>query len=50
LGCAGSLIPRSPKYKQYRDIDETLRSENFYKICRREIERMEGKLRLKESQ
>ena len=37
----GSLIPRSPKYKQYSDIDETLRSEDFYKMCRREIERMD---------
>ena len=40
----GSLIPRSPKYS---DIDETLRSEDFYKMCRREIGRMEEKVRLK---
>ena len=33
----GSLIPRSPKYS---DIDETLRSEKFYKMCRQEIEKM----------
>jgi len=35
-----SLIPRSPKFKTFYDVDETLRSEKFYKMCRCEIDKM----------
>ena len=35
-----SLIPRSPKFKTFHDVDETLRSEKFYKMCRCEIDKM----------
>ena len=35
------LIPNSPKFKSIQDIDETLRSETFYMMCGREIERLD---------
>jgi hypothetical protein len=39
--CGYSLIPRSPKFKCFHDVDETLRSEKFYKMCLHEIECLE---------
>ena len=35
-----SLIPCSPKFKCLHGVDEALRSEKFYKMCRQEIEKM----------
>ena len=35
-----SLIPSSPKFKTLHNVDENLRSEKFYKMCRQEINKM----------